>query len=41
MKKASNKVFFANAIDDSNAILLFPPGCTTYKASVEVCGLQE
>ncbi len=38
MKKTSNKVFFVNAIDNSNAILLFQPGCTTYKTGVEVCG---
>jgi hypothetical protein len=41
MKKISNKIFFANAIDNPNAILLFQPGCTTYKVRVDACGSQE
>ena len=38
MKIISNKVFFANAIDNSISVLLFPLGCSTYKARVGVCG---
>jgi hypothetical protein len=39
MKNISNKVFFANAKDKPNSILLSPLSCSKYKARVEVCDL--